>query len=128
MRIRACGLLIRDGRVLLQREMTDTFWALPGGKAEPGETPEAALRREFREELGWDVAVGPLLWRLENAFTHRGVEVRQDEHYFAVHCESKLERPKEDALQFRWASLLEAIGLDVRPAAIKDVLVNKVLL
>lgn len=53
--------IVRDGRVLAARR---TFpaeaagrWEFPGGKVEPGETPDAALVREVAEELGCVVAV-----------------------------------------------------------------------
>lgn len=52
----AVALIDADGRVLLQQRppgkaMAD-LWEFPGGKVEPGETPEAALVRELEEELG----------------------------------------------------------------------------
>lgn len=52
----AAALIDADGRVLLQQRppgkaMAD-LWEFPGGKVEPGETPEAALIRELEEELG----------------------------------------------------------------------------
>ena len=53
--------IIRDGRVLAARR---TFpaeaagrWEFPGGKVEPGETPDAALVREIAEELGCPITV-----------------------------------------------------------------------
>lgn len=56
----AAALVDPDGRVLLQRrppgkQMAD-LWEFPGGKLEPGESPEAALVRELREELAIEVA------------------------------------------------------------------------
>jgi 8-oxo-dGTP diphosphatase len=57
------GIITReDGAVLLARrgpgKSNAGMWEFPGGKLEPGETPEAGLARELREELGVEVAVG----------------------------------------------------------------------
>jgi 8-oxo-dGTP diphosphatase len=52
----ACALIDIDGRVLIcqrpQGKQLAGLWEFPGGKVEPGETPEAALIREMDEELG----------------------------------------------------------------------------
>jgi 8-oxo-dGTP diphosphatase len=54
------ALIDTDGRVLLAERPAGKpmagLWEFPGGKVQPGETPEAALIRELREELGIDVA------------------------------------------------------------------------
>jgi 8-oxo-dGTP diphosphatase len=54
----ACALVDSDGRVLVaQRPEGKQFaglWEFPGGKIETGETPEASLIRELKEELGID--------------------------------------------------------------------------
>jgi 8-oxo-dGTP diphosphatase len=54
--VAACALVDVDGRVLLaQRPSGKTLaglWEFPGGKVEPGETPEETLVRELHEELG----------------------------------------------------------------------------
>ncbi|HXC15893.1 MAG TPA: (deoxy)nucleoside triphosphate pyrophosphohydrolase [Holophagaceae bacterium] len=54
----AIALLRREGRWFLQRRDPASghlagVWEFPGGKVEPGESPEAALRREMLEELSW---------------------------------------------------------------------------
>ena len=51
--VKAALLVVREGRLLLCRKRTGTsLLILPGGKIEPGETPEECVRREIEEELG----------------------------------------------------------------------------
>lgn len=54
--VAACALIDRRGRILLARRPPGKkmagLWEFPGGKLAPGETPEAALVREMKEELG----------------------------------------------------------------------------
>jgi 8-oxo-dGTP diphosphatase len=54
------GVVIDDGRVLLLLNERGE-WDLPGGRPDPGEDHQAALKREVREEAGLDIDVGALL-------------------------------------------------------------------
>ena len=53
-----CSLIDIDGRILLAKRPDNAqmggLWEFPGGKIEPNETPETALVRELKEELGID--------------------------------------------------------------------------
>lgn len=62
--VAACALIDSDGRVLLARRPEGKWmaglWEFPGGKLNDGETPEQALIRELKEELGIDVSAACL--------------------------------------------------------------------
>ncbi|MBY5971726.1 (deoxy)nucleoside triphosphate pyrophosphohydrolase [Pseudooceanicola marinus] len=65
--VSAVALIDVDGRVLLAQRPEGKsmagLWEFPGGKVEPGESPEAALIRELKEELGidtWSSCLAPL--------------------------------------------------------------------
>ena len=65
------GVAVREGRIMLCQRRSGVHnalkWEFPGGKLEDGESPEAAPRRELREELSIDVRVG----RIVDAVVHR---------------------------------------------------------
>lgn len=60
----ACALVDKEGRVLVAQRPAGKsmagLWEFPGGKMEAGETPEAALIRELKEELSIDVTAACL--------------------------------------------------------------------
>ena len=70
-RIRAAGLLVRDDRILLVKHVVgdDTYWIPPGGGFESvsDQSTRDTVRREFMEETGLDVDVGPLVYVREFA-------------------------------------------------------------
>lgn len=68
----SAGILERDGLILICQRRQDQphagKWEFPGGKAEAEETPEAALIRELREELGIEIAPPAEITRYEFAY------------------------------------------------------------
>lgn len=62
------AIIVKDGRLFAtQRGYGDykDWWEFPGGKIEPGETPEQALKREIKEELDTEINVGDHLITVE---------------------------------------------------------------
>jgi len=78
----SAGLIFRAGKLLITQRHAGShlggLWEFPGGKIEPGETPEECLARELREELGVNVEVGSLLERVEHAYPEKTVRL----HFF----------------------------------------------
>ncbi|MEZ5367094.1 MAG: (deoxy)nucleoside triphosphate pyrophosphohydrolase [Bryobacterales bacterium] len=66
------GILVQGGAILACRRRSDQAhpgkWEFPGGKVEPGESPEQALRRELSEELHIEARIGREIERYEFAY------------------------------------------------------------
>jgi len=73
------GIILREQEILIcQRHRSDPYglqWEFPGGKVKDSEGLEAALRRELREELGIEAAIGEEVYRLRHRYPDRYVEV-----------------------------------------------------
>lgn len=65
------GLVRSQGKILLGRRPEGSLagvWEFPGGKIEPGETPEEALARELSEELGIEAKIGSLRFATAHSY------------------------------------------------------------
>ena len=87
-------LVDRAGRILLFRFTPEDgrapFWCTVGGAVDPGESYEAAARRELYEETGIVADPGAEVFRREVDFlTIEGVEVTADERYFLVRTDAR---------------------------------------
>ena len=87
LRVAAYGIVTDDdGRVLLARwvEGRRVAWTLPGGGLEQGEDPELAVRRELREETGFQIKTTALLG-VHSRVIPASRRVRRDENPLPLH-------------------------------------------
>lgn len=90
-----------DERILIARRppegLLGGLWEFPGGKLEPGESLEAAVVREVREELGIRVAPESKIAEIDHAYSHFEITLH------AFHCRHEGGRPKgRDGQPVRW--------------------------
>ncbi|AGT30753.1 DNA mismatch repair protein MutT [Geobacillus genomosp. 3] len=91
-------------------------WEFPGGKVEKGESPEAALVREIREELGCTVSVGKLLADVFHEYEHAVIHLRT----YEAHLTDGVPRAREHA-ELRWVPLSQLRDLAWAPADLPTV-------
>ncbi|MBQ2594284.1 MAG: NUDIX domain-containing protein, partial [Candidatus Riflebacteria bacterium] len=74
----AAGVLIYKGKVLMAKRhggYLDNLWEFPGGKLEKDETPQAAIKRELKEELDIDIIPEKTLLVLEHSYPDKTIRL-----------------------------------------------------
>ncbi|MEO0482969.1 MAG: NUDIX domain-containing protein [Planctomycetota bacterium] len=135
------GLVVLRGRALLCRDRAGGYHYLPGGHIDPGEPAGDAVRREFVEEAGRDVRIGPLLLCGEQIFTQpnkSGQPKRRHEINLIFSADLRplddsdtnstdgwpIVESQESHIAFDWIELAAVPDLDIRPASAKALLLT----
>jgi len=132
-RIRAAGILIKDGAMLLVKvkDFTGEYWIPPGGGIEPSDqSSKACVVREFKEEAGIDVHVGELICVREFLETH---SQRYNAEFFYLiegflgtpHLENLAGLNDEGYIQdIGWVPISELADKRLYPAELKNKLID----
>lgn len=108
------ALVFERGKLLLSRRRPDqplpNLWELPGGKVELGEAPEAALRREVKEELG----CGSVVEQIEDVLHHRYPEF--EVVMLVYRCQLLSDPLPVEVAAVEWVPLDEIDRYDILPA------------
>ncbi len=132
---RVAGILIRNGKVLLQRPVGDSGYAFPGGHVGLGKTNEETLVREFKEEISADIKVDGLRWVGEIFFSWGNKPCHQICLYYDVSLDDETQIPldksffatdelenKKIGLEFSWINIAGIEEVEIYPANAKQLL------
>ena len=91
--LRVAGVLVRDGKILVQRDANGSEYALPGGHVHLGETLESALLREYREETGAAIRCLKMLWSEECFWAWQGRQNHNISFYYLIELRDSASLP-----------------------------------
>jgi len=118
------GVVLRDGAVLVCRNIKHGYVYLPGGHIEFGESAATALEREMREETGRACTVGRLIGAHEESFEQNGRRRHELNVVFHVeHLEGTEDGGPVESVErhiaFDWLDLGGVISADLRPTSVR---------
>ena len=109
--IHVVAAVIRDGNRIFATQRGygayKDYWEFPGGKIEPGETPQQALVREIEEELDTEIDVGDLLTTIEYDYPEFHLSMQC---FWCKVAEGKLTLKEHEAAQWLDAESLDSVA------------------
>jgi len=102
----ASAACFRGGKVLIAKRIKPPLWSLPGGRIEPGETPEAAAMRELLEETGVEAEIVALAGEREVVLKDEGggVAARFKIFAYAARWRAGEAAPGPEATEVAWVA------------------------
>lgn len=125
---RAAAIIVHDGQILILQDEGIPHDYLPGGRVHLGETAEAALTRELREELDIEVPRHRLVFMAESFFTLMGTRYHEMCLYYLMEAPPELLVRNErftrvegsEIHHFRWVDFAELANLSFFPVFLKE--------
>lgn len=93
--LRIVAVLVKDGKILVQRDAGGNEYALPGGHVKIGETLEDGLIRETQEEMGVKIECKRMLWSEECFWEWNGKQAHNIAFYYLVELCENLDVPED---------------------------------
>lgn len=126
---RSVGVLIRDNKILVQRDKDGSEYALPGGHVKIGETSIEALNREYREETGAEIICERLIWVEECFWEWDKKQTNTIAFYYLISLRDKMDIPDNGEFVSQkdncnvvlgWVSLDDLKSLTIYPSFLKE--------
>jgi len=128
--LRVGGIAIKDNCIMLNREISQKFWFIPGGRIECGEDSKAAIIREMKEEIKHDIEIVNLECMIENFFKTKDAKYHEIGIYYKIDVNylwegSKYIKDGNGELEYKWIKLEDVDSLKLYPEIIKDIILKK---
>ena len=135
-KLRACGVIVRDGKILVDKARRFDGYVFLGGHIALGENSQDAILREAREELGFDVKIKKLICVNENIYPlpNTNTVAHEIAYYYELDPtveisdegldNTEIDNGMEITHKYSWVSLDEMTNKNVRPNWIADLIIN----
>jgi len=129
---RSVGVLVRENKILVQREKNGNEYALPGGNVQFGETSENALVRRYKAEIGADILCDRLIWVEELFWKWKNESAHGINFYYLISLKNDSDIADEPFdscednhdVSFEWVAIEEIGNLVIYPNFIKEKIKN----
>ena len=128
--VRAAGVMIHNGKILVHRNVNSDHYALIGGRVEIGESSANTIKREIKEELGKDIEITGYISTIENFFEMKGSKYHEIMFVHKIEFTNEEDKKIEyimknvegkDYLQYEWIDLDKIEEYPLLPKAMKNI-------